>query len=123
ATLISAKNRYYLENGIFLAITRQDMESNNHDLEVTIYNPKYKIRTTLANNYNAVRVKAVARRDHEKSFKNYTAGLHYAGSESVSIICQTHEPGGDIVGLVNLTLSSSDKPGAECDPTKGREIR
>ncbi|MGK7932589.1 MAG: type IV pilin protein [Microcystaceae cyanobacterium] len=123
ATIVQAQNRYYLENGTFLKITKKQMQNNDHDLEVTIDNPKYNIRTTLATNYNAVRVKASATGDDQKRFKNYTAGLHYSRTQSASVFCQTHNPGGDITGIVQFTLSSSEEPSARCDIDKGREIR
>ena len=122
ASLVRAQNAYFLENGNFVKINNRQMRDNNHDLDVTIANDKYRITTTLASQYNAVRVKATALRDYRDTLKNYTAGLHYSGGMFASVTCQTHEPGGDIVFIAQFTLSG-DRPNAKCDLNKTKEIR
>lgn len=122
ASLLRAQNAYFLENGEFLKINNKNMIAHNHDLDVTIENDKYNIRTTLASQYNAVRVKATALNDYRDSHKNYTAGLHYSGGMFASVTCQTHYPGGDISFIAQFTLSG-DRPEAKCDLNKTIEIR
>ena len=122
ASLVRAENAYFLEHGEFAKINNTQMRNNEHGLDVAIKNDKYNIRTTLASNYNAVRVKATALRDYSDSLKNYTAGLHYSGGMFASVTCQTHDPGGDINYIARFTLSG-DRPDAECDLSKTKEIK
>ncbi|HAC65719.1 MAG TPA: pilus assembly protein PilP [Cyanothece sp. UBA12306] len=122
ASLVRAENAYYMENGEFQRITNKQMRDNNHDLDIIINNDQYNIRTTLATNYNAVRVKATARGDYSQSLRNYTAGLQYHGTDSISITCRTHEPGGDINFIVQFSLISN-QVGVKCDSNKSREVK
>ncbi|MDJ0508329.1 MAG: type IV pilin-like G/H family protein [Crocosphaera sp.] len=122
ASLIHAENAYYLEHGKFAKITNKQMRDNAHGLDIVIDNDKYNIRTTLAQNYNAVRIKATALKDYDQELKNYTAGLHYSGTAFASIICQTHHPGGDINFIVQFSLSGN-QPNIRCDLAKTREIK
>ncbi|MGK7939646.1 MAG: type IV pilin protein [Crocosphaera sp.] len=122
ASLVRAENAYYMEHGKFAKINNTQMKNHEHDLDVVIKNDKYNIRTTLATQYNAVRVKATAIGDYKKTDKNYTAGLHYSAGFFASVICQTHDPGGDISYIAQFTLSG-DHPKARCDLAKSREIK
>ncbi|MDJ0658774.1 MAG: type IV pilin-like G/H family protein [Crocosphaera sp.] len=122
ASLVRAENVYYLEHGHFAKISNREMKNHTHGLDVAITNDHYNIRTTLASQYNAVRVKATAVKDDHNSFKNYTAGLHFSGGLFASIMCQTHDPGGDITYIAQFTLSNNH-PNAKCDFAKGREIK
>ncbi|MDJ0599437.1 MAG: type IV pilin-like G/H family protein [Crocosphaera sp.] len=122
ASLVRAENVYYLEHGKFAKINSTQMRNHEHGLDVAITNDKYNIRTTFASEYNAVRVKATALGEYQTSLKNYTAGLHYSGGIFASIICQTHDPGGDIVYIAQFTLSG-DQPHAKCDLSKSRQIQ
>ncbi|MDJ0845469.1 type IV pilin protein [Crocosphaera sp.] len=122
ASLLRAENVYYLEHGHFAKISNREMRNHTHGLDVAISNDYYDIRTTLAIHYNAVRVKATAIKNYDKDFKNYTAGLHYSRGVFASIICQTHDPGGDINYIAQFTLSNN-QPHAKCDLAKGREIQ